>query len=1155
MGFNFEGGRSQEIKETPEVKVDSEQLSETDEIAETYDDCSLNEVQDRKGNEVNAESLEETEENYEDCGIKMKEKNSELVEEDDDFSDCGKEADGQYVAEVAYTTDGEISQEEASAELQEADNECNDPENMQQLKENENEHIEVHNAEVVERPENSEMGEENLSENVSRGVEEATDTELSDETKEQISEEVSENTSENLSDDEVDAMVEEKSETIEETIEEKAEEQEDVDSVKETADELEDEKAEQLSEQPEQSLQERINGAFEKEDVTASEINSLCDEHSAELQAKIEEKSTTEAELKTKFDEVLSKEKGSDEYMQSLQEYNELKEKKEMLNEQIVTMEEQQIFLDKKSLELREAQIQKGYESMEASAATLAGVNMLQERYDQTYYDTRADKTELASIRDDSCAAIKELYAEKDSIKQAMDAKMDEISKYITSNNMNKYKAANDLHCQQMSAEYISMKESYHRVDYSIVKLDENNKAITEKLGDEYVSMVELPPSSRIAEINDGTDVPGETNYFIDEAKASEVLSPFKQEKWEQLTIQEQKQAVEKIADYNAEILGVEDKPRIVYYNAEDPCDFGGYSDKQNAIYINEYNMHDAAETADTVSHEYRHKYQHERAEKLETERDLEFKESFDNYIRAEDDYQGYKEQLVESDARAYAQIVKDKIFAYSEKGADNIVVNTEQSATGSNYAKFNPEKCAVFEKISVEELPDDFEQKDRTKYREFLEAKEIDELRAAAGAHYENGKAVWGKLGLQELESYKEHHDIENGHIEKVRVKSLEAADTLESHFSQNNYDGLFSPNINRRDIEVMAIYHDTGMDGNIKAEDYDTERDAYKQDEAIREKFVADTVSEKEKEAVEAGKFFDRVAEEKKAKEKFEREGFETHFRSGHSLESAIHVLRDRESIDKLGISADEVALGCFVHSKSNSDLRNIAREAEWETAIDCLQSRVDSFNKSHPDEPIRFDSFFLLNDDGSFNQEKLAEMRSEAISLRIGDANGHDTNSRTSQGGKSIEFTLEAKTVKDEVLKEVENKTKNGNYEAYFREVQAAYVKVGGIELNNANDPKGTARMYAVGEGNFKSLSCDIDESGNIKQCFELCDGDAFPLSTQKCIEERIGEYETAKPMRYTPVVKLGYNCNDAVYESYKAFARRVKDDYGIRMEVIR
>ena len=1438
MSFNLESGKSKEINETPEVKVDSEQLSETEETAENFDDCSLNEVQDSKGNEVNAESLEDAEEDYDNCEAKMEEmeeKNPKLAEDDDDFNDCGKETDGQYVAEVTYTTDGEISQEEASAELQEAYNECDDPEDMQQLKENanENEHIEVHNAEVVERPENSEMGEEvteeeyeeaqqelneaqenleaqqeaaqeyqedlenqinkhenevpegteninneasenseetedsdeveettegtegsdeiketteetegsdeveetteeaedsdeveettedtedsdeveetteetegsdeveetteetegsdeveetteetensdevektteetensdeveettedtedyeaeeigaedlenmeddskveaseideeNLSENVSQEVEEETDNELSDETKEQISEEVSgeiaseaenneisaaeteeiieekkaeavdslneqseamdeeieqkadeiaeqddlteeeakeqiseevsENTSENLSDDEVDAMVEEKSETIKETIEEKAEEQEAIDSVEETADELEDEKTEQLSEQSEQSLQERIDGAFEKEDVTASEINSLRDEHSAELQAKIEEKSTTEAELKSKFDEVLSKEKGTDEYRQSLQEYNALQDRKSELDEQIATMEKQQDLLDKKSIELRDAQIQKGSEAMAASAATLAGVNILQERYDQTYYDTKADKTELANIRDESCSAIKELSAEKDSIKQAMDAKMDEISEYVTSNNMDRYDTAHDLRYQQMSAEYNAMKESYDRIGYSIVKLDENNKAITEQLGDEYVSMVELPPSSRISEVNDGTDVPGETNYFIDEAKASEVLSPFKQGNWEQLTIQEQKQAVEKLADYNAEILGVEDKPRIIYYNAEDPCDFGGYSAKQNAIYINEYNMHDAAETADTISHEYRHKYQHERAEKLETERDLEFKDDFDNYIRAEDDYQGYKEQLVEADARAYAQIVKDKISSYSETSSENINLNGEQGSLGAEYAKLNPEKGAVFEKVSVDELPDDFEQKDRIKYKEVLEAKELDELRDVASVHYENGKQLGDKV--PEFNTYKEHHDIESGHIEKVRVKSLEAADALEAHFSQNDYDGLYSPNIDRRTVEVMSIYHDTGMDGNIKVEDYEAERAAFVSDEAIREKFVANALSKKEKEAIETGKPFDRVAEEQKANEKFEKEGFENHFRPNHSLESAIHALRDRESISKLGVNADEVALGCLVHSKSNSGLRNIASEDDWRVAVGRLQNRVDEFNQSHPDEQIHFDSSFLLNKDGSFNQEKLAEMRSEAIVLRIGDANGHDTNSRTSQNGKAIEFTLEEKTVTDELPSDFESKFENGDYEAYFLEVQSADVKVDGVELNNANDPKGVSRMFAVGEGNFLSLNCEVEDNGTIKQNFELCDGNAFPLSTQHCIEERLGEYKTAQPMNYTPVVKLGSNCSDEVYDSYLAFADRIERDYNVRMEVVR
>ena len=176
----------------------------------------------------------------------------------------------------------------------------------------------------------------------------------------------------------------------------------------------------------------------------------------------------------------------------------------------------------------------------------------------------------------------------------------------------------------------------------------------------------------------------------------------------------------------------------------------------------------------------------------------------------------------------------------------------------------------------------------------------------------------------------------------------------------------------------------------------------------------------------------------------------------------------------------------------------------------------------------------------------------MRSEAIVLRIGDANGHDTNSRTSQTGKSIVFNLEQKVVSDELPIDFESKFEKGEYDEFFLEVQSADVTVDGTELNNTNDPKGISRMFAVGEGNFQSLNCEIDENGTIKQNFELCDGNAFPLSTQHCIEERLGEYKTAHPMKYTPVVKLGSNCSDEVYKSYLAFADKIERDYNVRME---
>ena len=1267
MIYSFDNNNQsmEQFSEANENTITGEQLSETEETSENFDDCSIDEFQDSRDNEINPESLEEAEENYDDCQAKieeMEEKNLELAEDDDNFEDCSKETDDQYATEVIYTVEGKTSQEEAASKLQEAYNECGDTENMQQLKETAQEctddlenQINKNEKEILEGTENiindasedakedikvvesedleqldddtkvevSQINEEDVSEDVFQNVEEQTETELSDETKEKIQEDIAENidseaekgkifsekakevinenveanvdnieekqeladeiidvhtgelvenenliddeikekifdevkesTGENLLDEDAEAIAEEKPDEIEDAIEEEKEKQEYVETIEETVEELENDHIKQDFEVKSKSLQERIDDAFEKDDISSLEINDLREENTIELKIKVEEKSITETKMKSKFDEVLSKVKGSEEYRQSLREYNDLQNQNENLAEQIATLEIQQELLDKKSIKLREAQIQKGVEAIDASAITLIEVNELQDRYDQTYYDAKPDKAELTYIREENSSKIKELSTEKGSIKQAMDAKMDEIREYVVSNNMDRYDTAHNLRYQQLSAEYNVMRESYDRIRYSIVNLDENNKAITEELGDEYVSMVELSPVSRIPEVVSGTDIPGETNYFVDEAKVAEVLSPFKQDNWEQLSINEQKQAVEKLADYNAEILGIEDKPRIVYYNVDDPCNFGGYSEKQNTIYINEYNMHDAAETADTISHEYRHKYQHERANKLETQKDLEFKEGFDNYIYAEDDYQGYKEQLIESDARDYAQVVKEKIVTYSKAPSKIETSFIEQDGQEAEFSELNPKKGAVFEKISIDELPDDFEQKDRISYKEFLETQELDELRSVAGGYYENGKVVWSKLGIHELESYKEHNDIKNGHIEKVRLKSLEAADVLESHFRQNNYDGFYSPNIDRRTIEVMSIYHDTGMDGNIRAEDYEAEQEAYISNELIREKYVSDIVAKKEKDAEKNGEPFDRVVAEAKANEKFEKEGFQNHFRINHSVESAIHVLRDRESICNFNVNVDEVALGCLVHSKSNSGLKNIASEDDWRTAIERLQGRVNEYNESHTDEQIYFDCSFLLNEDNSFNQNKLAEMRSEAIVLRIGDANGHDTNSRTSQTGKSIEFNLEQKAEFDELPTDFDSKFEKGEYDDFFLEVQSADVKVDGIELNNTNDPKGISRMFAVGEGNFQSLNCEVDENGVIKQNFVLCDGNAFPLSTQYCIKERLGEYRTASPMKYTQVVKLGNNCSDEVYQSYLVFADKIERDFNVRMEV--
>jgi hypothetical protein len=296
-------------------------------------------------------------------------------------------------------------------------------------------------------------------------------------------------------------------------------------------------------------------------------------------------------------------------------------------------------------------------------------------------------------------------------------------------------------------------------------------------------------------------------------------------------------------------------------------------------------------------------------------------------------------------------------------------------------------------------------------------------------------------------------------------------------------------------------------------------------------------------EKQRKEPG--FNEAAARQKAEEKFEKNSFELQFRSNHSLESAIHALRDRETIAGVGVSPDEVALGCLVHSKSNSGLRSIESEEQWRIAVDRLQTRVKEYNEVHPEEPITFDTSFLMNEDGSFKQDKLAQMRTEATILRIGDANGHDELSRTSQNGKEIEFSLEKKEATEPLpeaqIQKLKEEKKDGQAEI-LREVQSADVKVDGEELNNHNDPEGVARMFAVGEGNFQSLRCEVGEDGKIREVITLCDGDAFPLSTQHCIKERIGEFQTANPMECEVCINLGPGCDEKTIESYTDFAER-------------
>ena len=1111
--------------ETTENIVDSsEGIAEAENTTDDFEDCGISEESSAEIRPSQAEVSEDIDDDYEDCEAKaelVQEKKSEVSEdEDDDFEDCGIGETGEETEEAAEGDKTEEAAEEA-AEVSEKVEPEEVPEESAETAE-----VSEKSAETVEIEEvEEEPGE---TEEVSEEVAELTETEESqeetDETVKEVgTEEVSEELNETVEEEtaEAEKISEEPAET-EEVPEDAAEAVEitEAEEVPEEAAEIEEDEAEiaeaeeteEVSDET-QETEEVPAEVEETEEVTEAEespksLEEQREENEEKLSAAIKERDELSLEENEKFNDVLSKDAGTDEYKEALKEYNTLKDRREILDEEIGSYEQQKEILEKKALELRTAQIENGEKAVEDSRESLAWADELQKRYDEAYYAEKTDGKELNELQEENLSAIKELEKEKAAIKQAMDAKMAEISEYVSSNNLERYDTERDQYYQSMIADYISMRDSYQEVDYSVTKLNVNNIHISEMTGAEYEFREEVPKRSPVEAVNEGMDVPGETDYFIDETRAEAVLEQFDQNTWEQLTVREQKKAIDELADYNADLLGVEDKPQIIYYNIEDPTDFGGYSEELNAIYINEYNLGDAEETVDTISHEYRHKYQHERAERLENERDLEFKESFDNYIRPEDDFAAYQDQLVEADAREYAEVIKKKAAEISAARSigETPEAEVQSQGQGADFRELNEGRGAVFDRagaVEKTELPEDLDRKIEIRHKkEVFEAKELQELKDLAEPHYENGKKIAGHI--ESLNSYKEHHLLEGGHIEKVHDRSLEAADVITEYLEKNTDQSLYSANIDYKTLEVMALYHDTGMDGNIPESEYDIQKEKYNKTGKAKEKAFEDT------------------------------------FRDYHSLESAIHVLRDREQIESKGVNADEVAVGCLLHSKSCSGVHDLEDLSQWGDAIKRLQVRVSEYNEQHPEEQISFDSSFLLDEKGDFNQEKLSEMRTECLCLRVGDGNGHDELSRISQNGKVISFDLE-------------------NYEfaesdtGWRDEITRADVRIDGQMLDNANDPSGFGRMYNLGEGNLKKMSMESGPDGQIVQVFEISHINSYPYCTQECIEERLKEFITAPSMveNYKPEIRFTGKCSKETRKNYVRFRRAMYRRYGIEI----
>ena len=260
---------------------------------------------------------------------------------------------------------------------------------------------------------------------------------------------------------------------------------------------------------------------------------------------------------------------------------------------------------------------------------------------------------------------------------------------------------------------------------YSFTDDGRHRIAAAQEFGYEIpVEVTNMPENAEVSNADnmetqpEGATVPEDVANKSDMSNETcENLGAFEQNTWDNLSQAEKEQAVEKLRDSIAEDLQLENKPNVAYYYNEKPGDYGGYAASTNTIYINRFNMDNAAETADTIAHESRHCWQHERADNPQTEQDYRFKENFDDYVRPEDDFYEYQNQPVETDARDYAQGVKDAIPKSGEMAdmeseqthEDGELKNdddTPPSTTGP------PENIDKKETVYVSDLPEDFERK-----------------------------------------------------------------------------------------------------------------------------------------------------------------------------------------------------------------------------------------------------------------------------------------------------------------------------------------------------------------------------------------------------------------------------------------------------------
>lgn len=225
-----------------------------------------------------------------------------------------------------------------------------------------------------------------------------------------------------------------------------------------------------------------------------------------------------------------------------------------------------------------------------------------------------------------------------------------------------------------------------------------------EAKGNDGVSLTEGPDHMRSRSGEHASIAPSEQQLS---SETKETLGHFEQTNWNKLSSDEKKEAMSSLCDGISKDLGIKETPDVRFYSG-DSNNFGGYSRQDNAIYVNENTISNGREAADTIAHETRHCWQHERAEKPVTEQDYALKNNLENYTNPQTNYEVYKGQLVEQDAHQYAVHVRESLPSTPSEPVIQIP-HAEPGSQGASFAELNPNRGAVFDERA---LPEDINAK-----------------------------------------------------------------------------------------------------------------------------------------------------------------------------------------------------------------------------------------------------------------------------------------------------------------------------------------------------------------------------------------------------------------------------------------------------------